>query len=384
MFGANAGVRDEVGFLLVHQRYADHFFPGTSVLHTRLRYALLIPWLYQSLRTKRPAPKDFAQAFIELEHQLTGRLQYKDGEGEPDGVIGGEVYPRAISQPPAYVYWTALAKWGLIGVRPDGRQWSRPDMARLLAAGNKRVLQDDDGKPLESIEWPIADLIDAPKDWNGNGKMTLELSRDEQAFMARKLRAVRSPIDPSEPSLLAKLVGRPLRDIEHCWNDEVLSFAGKEAARLRRAGQAAALSAIGRAIYAALVESVKEERDKRPQENLHRKDLGVALDDWGTQAAALELDLFLEDMGHLPAPVETVLRETLAWVCSGKKDPLPLLAIYERAEHSRKGDRARLANNQFGVDRRMEWQGEKHGHAEPLHYRWGNVKRLLRDLEGIG
>ncbi|KAB0678465.1 hypothetical protein F6X38_15635 [Aureimonas leprariae] len=33
MLGGSAGVRDEVGFLLVHQRYADRFFPGTSVLH---------------------------------------------------------------------------------------------------------------------------------------------------------------------------------------------------------------------------------------------------------------------------------------------------------------------------------------------------------------
>lgn len=39
MFGGKAGVRAEVGFLIVHQRYDDHFFPGTSVLYTRLRYA---------------------------------------------------------------------------------------------------------------------------------------------------------------------------------------------------------------------------------------------------------------------------------------------------------------------------------------------------------
>jgi Family of unknown function (DUF6361) len=43
--GDAAGVRDEVGFLLIHQRYADRFFPGTSVLHTRLRYVLFIPWI---------------------------------------------------------------------------------------------------------------------------------------------------------------------------------------------------------------------------------------------------------------------------------------------------------------------------------------------------
>ena len=41
--GAGEGVRDEIGFLILHQRYADYFFPGTSVLHTRLRYALFVP-----------------------------------------------------------------------------------------------------------------------------------------------------------------------------------------------------------------------------------------------------------------------------------------------------------------------------------------------------
>lgn len=235
LFGAKAGVRDEVGFLIIHQRYADHLFPGTSVLHTRLRYSLLVPWLYQSLRARRPPPKDFAQAFIDLEHQLTGRLQYKDGEGEPDGVIGGEVYPRAISQPPAYVYWTALTKWGIIAPRSNGRPWSRPDMARLLAGGSKRYLYDDDGKPFETVPWPITGLIKPPKDWEGTGKMTLELSLDERAFLARKLRSVQSPTDPSEPSLLAKLVSHSLHDIDHCWDEKILHFAGKEAARLKRA-----------------------------------------------------------------------------------------------------------------------------------------------------
>ena len=31
----STGVRDEIGFLTIHQSYADRFFPGTSVLHTR-------------------------------------------------------------------------------------------------------------------------------------------------------------------------------------------------------------------------------------------------------------------------------------------------------------------------------------------------------------
>src|SRR3954470_14041870 len=49
------GVRDEIGFLELHQGYADRFFPGTSVLHTRLRYALFVPWMYESLSRRRGA-----------------------------------------------------------------------------------------------------------------------------------------------------------------------------------------------------------------------------------------------------------------------------------------------------------------------------------------
>jgi hypothetical protein len=29
--GDTQGVRDEIGFLLIHQHYADRFFPGTSI-----------------------------------------------------------------------------------------------------------------------------------------------------------------------------------------------------------------------------------------------------------------------------------------------------------------------------------------------------------------
>src|SRR3546814_12398337 len=95
------------------------------------------------------------------------------------------------------------------------------------------------------------------------------------------------------------------------------------------------------------------------------------------------MDRVLAEIGHLPLAVEGVLKETSAWVRANSKDPMPLLDVYARAEVSRKDDRARLASNQFGVDRRMEWQGERHGRAAPLHYRWGNVKRLLRDPEAV-
>ena len=383
MFGGAAGVRDEVGFLIVHQRYSDRFFPGTSVLHTRLRYALLIPWIYETLRESRHVTKDFAKAYEEMEHTLTGRLKLTEDGGESDGVIGGDVYPRSISQPPSFVYWTALTKWGVIGSRPDGRPWSRSDMAKLLASTRSRSPKDDDGRPLEHTHWPISGLPERPKGWLTNEKMTLTPSKPEARFLAGKLSAVRSPNNPSEPSLLARLVGKPVDDANHCWDESILALAGPEVAALKRAGQAAALSAIGRAVYAALVETIKDERDKRPATTIHRQRLSETIDTWGKSASKLDMTAFLGDMNKLPGQVETMLNETWTWVRRGETDPMLLLEHYARAERSRKNERARLSDNQFGVDRRLEWRAEDHGRAEPLHFRWGNVKRLLRDTVGI-
>ena len=80
------GVRDEIGFLTIHQRYADRFFPGTSVLHTRARYALFVPWLFGDLAgLTGPAAQ---RALQERERVLAGRLR-DAGEAQ---VIGSRIW----------------------------------------------------------------------------------------------------------------------------------------------------------------------------------------------------------------------------------------------------------------------------------------------------
>lgn len=45
---ASEGTRDELGFGAIHFAYADRFFPGTSVLQTRLRYVWFIAGLIRN------------------------------------------------------------------------------------------------------------------------------------------------------------------------------------------------------------------------------------------------------------------------------------------------------------------------------------------------
>jgi hypothetical protein len=134
------GVRDEIGFLTIHQRYADRFFPGTSVLHTRARYALFVPWLFEDLAGLTGPVA--TRALREREKDIAGRLR-DAGESQ---VIGGRVYPKYSSQPPSTVYWNALAVWGILRPRSDGRTISRAQAQRLLRSAGSAI--DDDGQPL--------------------------------------------------------------------------------------------------------------------------------------------------------------------------------------------------------------------------------------------
>jgi hypothetical protein len=78
--------RDEIGFLLIHQGFADRFFPGTSVLHTRVRYALFVPWLFLQAAGIKHRGSDLDATIRRQLIQLAIRLK----QGERYGVIGGD------------------------------------------------------------------------------------------------------------------------------------------------------------------------------------------------------------------------------------------------------------------------------------------------------
>lgn len=81
----------------------------------------------------------------------------------------------------------------------------------------------------------------------------------------------------------------------------------------------------------------------------------------------------------MPTGILEILRETQRWL-RNDRDFIELRPLYEQAEISRKGRRARLAQRLTGRERRAEWNPEEHPLAGPLHYRWGNVRQLLSDL----
>jgi hypothetical protein len=384
------GVRDEIGFLLIHQHYADRFFPGTSVLHTRLRYVLFVPWMYQLLSQGRtqPAPEE---AIRKMEGDLCRRLL----KFEPHqlGIIGRLSGGKNMGQPPSMVYWNALVKWGLVR-KEGGKVPSRHRMARI--AGNGRPRASCDSDLIENTELLPLDLLPPPPNLSAES-LSFSLSPLERAYLCRKLRDLTFEGNDERAALMAHLVRQieksknmPLYLQTHnCWDEPVLDLAELERDCLIRAGNAAAMAAIGRGIYAALVEKLRQRENGTDVGDLHRRALLEAIDLYRERALELDVSKLADEARGVPDKTLHVLRATQVWLNRPRRDFTDLHDVYTKAEWARKGERSRLSMTPNGRNRRLDWKSENVGlngqertQAEPLHYRWGVVQRLLTDLHG--
>jgi hypothetical protein len=102
--------RDELGFGPVRDAISDTLFPGTSTLHTRLRYMLFVPWGYLQLEKRRITSNKIC--VYSRQDQLKLAALLKNNASVELGVIGGDVGDKLKTLPSA-IYWAALGRWGL-------------------------------------------------------------------------------------------------------------------------------------------------------------------------------------------------------------------------------------------------------------------------------
>ena len=375
------GVRDEIGFLALHQLYSNRFFPGTSVLHTRLRYVLFVPWIYMGL-IEDGVRERVADAVNDAEIKLVGQLRLTS----ESGIIGKENFPKPTTQPPCLVYWSVLGSWRVLRPLKDGSYPPRSVVHRTIgqrtAAGR---LQDDDKQLMQENEPLFASLPSPPKAWGKqHEKLDFRLRNSERRFLRNQIIGLSRP-ESSSPSLLSRLVEAnismsPKTDM---WSDEILDVADDaDRAALKRAQQAASLSAIGRGIYAALVEEMRDDYDKVESGTKHRDAVEHLIDEYGQNALKLNIADVPNDAVKIDDTILQVLNQTQAWLRDGKRDLSQLYEIYCKAESKRKGNRARLPKNLSARTKRLEWLPEEHPQAQPLHYRWAVARGFVTDLIG--
>ena len=350
------GIVDELGLLRIHSAYAERFFPGTSVLQTRAKYLLFVPWIYLTLAGRRAVDATNVRRRKQaLELQLTSVLRNTGG-----GVFGSRIYPEPPAQSPDAAYWTALRAYGVVDV---DRTW------QLAAWDGRRIVRKQDVRPrreedVTRQEDVVFDVPRPPDDWLETA--TLRLAREEAEWVRERFRR-------AGPALLDQLADalraqkRPLSD-SALWEDrfvaEVVTSNGWDALMLR-ARAAAFLAQVVRALYGVHV-AQQRARDGRPGDDVceHYRAAALELLETGAieEAERTDVAALVADGAQLTTPIQSLLEHVVSRLRglrsrSALEDRLfgskTLLAV-TAAELDRKRTRARLGSG--GSSRRADFQ----------------------------
>ena len=185
---------DVLGLRSVVTTFSQMLHPGTSYIHTNLRYLLFVPWIFQGLEAERVAPGDFFRRLRNDEARLIDCLRHL---GPGQGVIGYQA-GRNLKRMPSSIYWGALGDWGLRRLPLGLGEYAQ----RAAAFGRYRAARDDDGNVTDETNSMWAALPPPPENFL-RADISFELGSDEAAVLVENIRRT----DP--PTLLSSLCASP-------------------------------------------------------------------------------------------------------------------------------------------------------------------------------
>jgi hypothetical protein len=366
--------RDELGIGAIRDSIADQLFPGTNTIQTRLRYMLFVPWVYQTLESRRVSSSAVAGRAREFELQLADVLK---ADGDKDGVFGW-LAGQGLKRLPSSVYWSPLGSWGIR--RFDG---SQDEYHRALDAMYRRrraleQMEERDGEVL--VTWD-PELPPVPPDFPSN--QSCALSAAEATYL-------RDRIVFSHPtSFLAAVVRAKKKQalkIPFPWLYPDATQLSQEHQELLHNARLFSEVIYGAAICYNLSLARIATRDELVQKLEDALSVWMQETDWSAMAQ-WDLHRFwglVLGKGHqigftTQSFVEGWIR--LAQANTGSPDHLletaePLIRV---RESRLKGARSRFTNQRA----RDQWGGSAGLYR--LDYRWGTAAKLLDDLyKGLG
>lgn len=374
---ADSESRDELGIGQVRDVYSNRLFPGTSVIQTRARYFLFIPWLFQLHQAKGRTGADLFQRVQEDERRLISTLA---DAGHIRGLIGAEAGP-LVKRLPTAVYWAGLQRFGVL------REPIAPD---AIAAGTDLHELDpgaEEGRSarVRSVWHPeLAGL--RPKEFPATVEGGFDLTSDEAAWL-RDLTLQESP-----DTLLAHLVSAataPDDDSAAPWDDSVAGTADEPALRVLEEARLFSLVVHGAALlYNVLLAEAYEDAGctgvDAPTDRYRE-----ALVDWSedisqNKRALMQWDFepwWAEVRQHNPR-IGPLTRSFLqGWLSHARDQRTPGLAddsaarnLVRNRERVTKKSQARLENDRL----LRAWNGASG--TNRLVYRWGTVRDLATDI----
>jgi hypothetical protein len=371
------GTVDDLGIGSIRDAISDALFPGLSVLHTRARYLLFVPWLARRLEHDQVRAADAPRRLRRLEVQLIHALITGDAGL---GIIGVDAQD-TVKRLPSVVYWGALRRYGLLRHPGTTAQYLRS--LDRVAAASRRASSDDEGEMTDGAyrAWHPG-LPNEPDDLLG--RADFQLTSPEVDFLVDRI------LTSVPDSLFAHLVAtRTIADTDEPWQHPALASARSElVSAVDHAHRFSTLMHGASLLYNLLLAEQVRDLQRRDQEE-RVDEYRSRLADWAgeiDQLASFHLSWNLDDfwgliLGHNPR-IHVRSREFVTrWVgrVTQRLDELAddeaARALVRDRELQVKGSLARLRHT-----RQLErWSGASG--VGRLDYRWnGAAKQILADL----
>ncbi|HRD74478.1 MAG TPA: DUF6361 family protein [Hyphomicrobiaceae bacterium] len=359
--------RDELGLGAIRDSIADHLFPGTSTIQTRLRYMLFIPWLFRTLEGRDVPESQLRTEARALEIRLADALK---AGGESNGIIGRDAGPR-LQRLPSSVYWAGLGAWGIrlfpgsidsLFISLRGLKWPRVSSDSEDAAAGSRA----------AAIWNPA-LPQAP-----NGLLdcaAFSLTADEAQFIIDRLVA-------TQPAALLTMLARDGIDAEcdHIWTHPHLASFPADARRLVRHGEIFSHVMHGAALLYNLALSELRGRDDWVADYRERIAAWAAELDLSV-VRNWSLDDFWDAVEHPAHSIRPAAKRFVAQWLELVVDGTTQIAsapaarqLVEERERRLKTSQSRYANHAV----RDRWTGASG--VDRLNFRWNQARSHLRDL----
>lgn len=358
--------RDELGVGQVREGFSDRLFPGTSTLHTRARYLLLIPWCYREAARLARDSEDLQVRAASVERRLIVALN--DARAW-DGLIGRNVLTK-LKTLPSSLYWSALGQWNVLAGEPGddltARTWQRESEEIVERA---------------PASW---DVLPIPADFPLSAN-TLDLSHEEASWVRERM------LSGSTGSLLEVLLEADRGDwlqLPAPWDvpvgDGALSQLLEEARLFSLVTEGAALSynlAVARRYEAnglTQVESPIQAYEQRIENWVEAalEPERSALQEWDS---AEFWSAALVQNPRISWGTRVFIDTWVDQLNAGTRpDDAAAVALVSNREKNQKRSQSRLVNDKL----LRTWSGA--AGTTRLSYRWGNVTRLLTDIhEGL-
>jgi hypothetical protein len=364
---------DELGIGQIRDAFSDALFPGTSTLHSRARYFLIVAWVFR--HGAQHARKHGAELQRWAHRKEREHIAWQKEHISDAGRFGRRV-GAAVKVLPSHAYWSGLVRYGIL----------TRDLASDQLGPDERAVADGDAEP----SWrPVTTwhptLPPAPPGFPTEALRSLALHRDEAAWMRERI------IDAVPGTLLAHLLRNLNRrglDEESWapWLDGACRAADGEARTWLEHAELFSETMHGAALLFNLLVAQRYEQAGHTKVDEPSGRYERAFGRWAEDMIALRPRLASWDRADLwrrlltvnPRihPLTRVFVE--AWIDAARHparaDDRALRDLVADRERRTKGAQSRLVNERL----LRTWQGASG--ASQLTFRWPQVRLMVTDI----